>query len=123
MIVDGGGGEGGGVENSLRRKMTNFFAVIAKSAVARQDANIATYVAHRLLLLLAFSKQLHSTPIARRSRSSYRILNPARTFLIRSSATAKSPHKLPIVMPTPRTVPLSATHRSSNKMMANGKMT
>ena len=92
MIVDGGGGEGGGVENSLRRKMTNFFAVIAKSAVARQDANIATYVARRLLLLLlAFSKQLHSTPIARRSRSSYRILNPARTFLIRSSATAKSP--------------------------------
>ena len=101
--------------------MTNFFAVIAKSAVARQDANIATYVAR--LLLLAFSKQLHSTPIARRSRSSYRILNPARTFLIRSSATAKSPHKLPFVMPTPRTVPLSATHRSSNKMMANGKMT
>ena len=89
MIVGGGGGEGGGVENSLRRKMTNFFAVIAKSAVARQDANIATYVAR--LLLLAFSKQLHSTPIARRSRSSYRILNPARTFLIRSSATAKSP--------------------------------
>ena len=90
-LVFGGGGGGGGVENSLRRKMTNFFEVIAKSAVAalarRSLANIATYVAYRRL------PSRNSSIQRRRSlSSSYRILNPGCTLLIRSPATTRSAH-------------------------------